>query len=539
MKRLVALSLVATALLAVPAQAQRAYVTNSGSASVSLFDTATNSPLGEIPVGAGPADIAITPDDSRAYVANAEDDTVSVISIAGNSVIATIPVGNEPKGLGVTPDGSRVYVANTQDDSVSAIATATNAVMAPPILVGDKPEGIAITPEGLRALVAQRGGDIAVIELATGSILGEVLDALGPSKLAVTPDGSRGFAVNKNSNSVTIFSLVTGMALGVPILVGANPSGMGISPNGPAYASSGSDNTVSAIDPVNHSKIGPPIPGFAGPAGIASTADGATAYVANSAASSVSVIDAASASVVGQIPVGSAPQGIAIVPDQPPHASFASERAEKRGQLIRFNASSSIDPDSQIATYSWDFGDGQTESGPSTQVEHTYARPGNYEVSLRVTDQQGCSTVFVFTGQTASCNGSVVAATSAPVKAIDTIKPVFRLTGAHRQLLRSAVLLKGRCPKEDCSVSVTGVLGTRVKIKGKRSSSHLPTAKARTSIPSGGKATIRLRLTKKAVTAARHSLAQGGRAEVTIRAVAKDDAGNKTQRKLTITMESR
>ncbi len=522
------------ALVPVLAQAQRAYVANSAAASVSVFDTATNSPQGSIAVGSGPTDVAITPDGSRVYVANTGEDTVTVISTVTGSAITTIPVGDEPRGLAVTPDGSRVYVANANGNSVSVIATATNSPLGVPITVGSEPEGIAITPDGLRAFVAQRGGDIAVVELATGTIVGSISDALGPSKVVVTPDGTRGFVTNENSNSVTIFNVHTGTILGVPVMTGANPSGIALSSNGPVYATSPSDNTVVAIDPVSHARTGPPIPGFAGPTALAATADGAFAYVTNSAASSVSVVDASSASVKGQVPVGAAPGGIAIVPDQPPRAAFATERVEKQGQLLRFDAASSTDPDGQIAIYSWDFGDGQSESGPSGQVEHTYARPGSYEVSLTVTDTQGCSTTFVFTGQTASCNGSGIARTTVQVRALDTIAPAFRLSGARRQALGSTVRLGVRCPKEDCSVSIAGRLSTVKKVRGQRGSSHVPIAKARASIPSGGKATVKLRLTRRAFRAARDSLRVGGRAKLTVKATARDVVGNKSRRKITI-----
>ncbi len=58
-------------------------------------------------------------------------------------------------------------------------------------------------------------------------------------------------------------------------------------------------------------------------------------------------------------------------------------------QSITFNASSSwtIDPDAAIISYEWNFGDGTEGTGKI--VNHTYPSPGNYVVSLKVTDSNG------------------------------------------------------------------------------------------------------------------------------------------------------
>jgi len=52
-----------------------------------------------------------------------------------------------------------------------------------------------------------------------------------------------------------------------------------------------------------------------GPYAVAITPNGAFAYVANAAASTVSVINTATHSLVATIPVGSTPHGVAITPD--------------------------------------------------------------------------------------------------------------------------------------------------------------------------------------------------------------------------------
>jgi YVTN family beta-propeller protein len=47
--------------------------------------------------------VAITPDGTHAYVTNFRDTTVSVIATATNTVVATIPVGSGPAGVAITP----------------------------------------------------------------------------------------------------------------------------------------------------------------------------------------------------------------------------------------------------------------------------------------------------------------------------------------------------------------------------------------------------------------------------------------------------
>jgi YVTN family beta-propeller protein len=88
------LFLLGMALLTIPAQAQTfAYVTNRGSNSVSVIDTASNTVVATIPVGAFPEGVAITPDGTRAYVTD----------FVSNTVVVTIGVGLFPTGVAITP----------------------------------------------------------------------------------------------------------------------------------------------------------------------------------------------------------------------------------------------------------------------------------------------------------------------------------------------------------------------------------------------------------------------------------------------------
>src|SRR5438105_338088 len=111
----VLLGLLGMALWSMPVGAAPfAYVTNRGSDTVSVLDTATNTVIATIPVGVGrvPEEVAITPDGAHAYVTNGGFDTVSVLDTATNTILTTIPVGTVTMGVAITPDGAHAYVVN-------------------------------------------------------------------------------------------------------------------------------------------------------------------------------------------------------------------------------------------------------------------------------------------------------------------------------------------------------------------------------------------------------------------------------------------
>src|SRR5438105_1116204 len=88
-----------------------------------------------------------------AYITNGGSNSVSVIDTATNRVVATIPFGSNPRGLAIDSNGSSVYVTNFGSGTVSVIDVATNTVIGSPIDVGFHPYGIAVNPSGTRLYV--------------------------------------------------------------------------------------------------------------------------------------------------------------------------------------------------------------------------------------------------------------------------------------------------------------------------------------------------------------------------------------------------
>jgi YVTN family beta-propeller protein len=313
------LGLMAIVLGAMPASAaQFAYVTNRDSNTVSVIDRVTMSVVAIVPVGLGPAGVAVTPNAAFAYVANYSSTTLSVIETAANATVATVPVGANPLGVAITPSGAFAYVTNWGSNTVSVIATATNTVVAT-IPVGSWPDGIAITPDGTFAYVGNQGPGsniVSVIATATNTVVSTVTVGMNPWGVAITPDGSFVYVANMGSATVSVIATATNTVMAT-VPVGAGPIGVALIPDGAfAYVANFNSNSVSVIATANNTVVAT-IPVGANPHGVGITPDGIFAYTANSGGSNVSVIDTTSNTVVDTITVGSTPIWVAFTPILP------------------------------------------------------------------------------------------------------------------------------------------------------------------------------------------------------------------------------
>jgi YVTN family beta-propeller protein len=162
-----------------------------------------------------------------------------------------------------------------------------------------------------------------------------------------------------------------------------------------------------SVTPINTATntAGTPVGVGGAPVGVAITADGKTAYVANQGSANVTPIDTATNTAGTTIAVGTDPNELAITPDQGPVAAFSASPAPA-GTATALNAFASTSPAYPIATYAWRFGDGATATSSTPTATHVYAKPGIYTVTLTAIDQAGCATALVYNGQTALCNES-------------------------------------------------------------------------------------------------------------------------------------
>jgi len=233
-----------------------AYVTNSGSNTVTAINTVTNMAYSPIKVGTSPGNILIAPDGTTAYVAGGAGVTpVSTITHkAGKLIAITYGVSN----MAITPDGKTLYVFSfswyTLRNTVIPISTATGRAGQPITWQPGAGWGasLLITPDGKTLYIASTLGTVTPVSTATNKA-GKPITFGGQAEngivyMAITPDGKTlyvfGSGPYQPGDTVTPISTATNTA-GKPIKVGQWPTAIVISPDGKTVyvASTGSGPT--------------------------------------------------------------------------------------------------------------------------------------------------------------------------------------------------------------------------------------------------------------------------------------------------------
>lgn len=78
-------------------------------------------------------------------------------------------------------------------------------------------------------------------------------------------------------------------------------------------------------------------------------------------------------------------------PDNANHGPIPKITTDKntvsKGSIVTFNALKSYDPDGEIVSFDWDFGDGTVETG--VVIDHIFKKTGTYSVKLLTADDKG------------------------------------------------------------------------------------------------------------------------------------------------------
>ncbi|HEV2273055.1 MAG TPA: YncE family protein [Acidobacteriaceae bacterium] len=303
---------------------QEVYVVNTGSGTISVIDARTNKVAGVIGVNRQPYSIDVDVRGRRAYVANSGSNNISVIDLEARRQIGVISAGESPGLARITPDGNALVISNRASGSVS-IADPRSFLVRSSFDRCPGATDIAILPDSSKALIACSGGhQVMVLGLAHGpgrepAAPDRLLTFLDvgktPVQIALKPDGGEAFVSNFDSGTISEIATQSNEAGGAS-LVGYHPvRGVVSADNSLLYVSNFSAGMVS-IYSIDDGKLLTPIKIGEGPDALAFSADGRFLFVVNAQSGDVSALllhsQPAPPSLITMFPAGSRPSGIAI-----------------------------------------------------------------------------------------------------------------------------------------------------------------------------------------------------------------------------------
>jgi DNA-binding beta-propeller fold protein YncE len=228
-------------------------VANRGGSTITMIDPATMQILGTTVVGNDPHEIAVSADGRTAYVslyANGTGNRIAVVDIASRTKIRDIDITplQAPHGiaqaagflyftaedsqsvarydpvsdridwtgrtqqegthsLAVKRDGSTVYTANIVSGTASVVrVTSDPGIYTKSLTTVPLCEGIALSPDEREVWTGSAGtGGIAVIDVATETVVARISPGTFAYRLAFTPDGQTVLVPRGNGGSVAVY----------------------------------------------------------------------------------------------------------------------------------------------------------------------------------------------------------------------------------------------------------------------------------------------------------------------------------------------
>ena len=321
------------------------YVANSGSSSVSVIDSSSNTVVETIPVEIDPVDLAYDSTNKAIYVTDKSSGELSIINTSSLSLEGVINVGSTPASIAYDSTNNELYLTNEVNLSVSGstneglvivipvqdipnlgadisisdqlTSSGTEVALKADVPVGGAPTAIAYDPSNNLIYTADSASDtVSVIDAASDKVITNIPVGIDPTAIVYDLVNSNIYVADTGSNNIVEVSTEDNSIV-VTIDVGLQPSGIAFDQaNRELYVSNSGSDTVSVID-TNSNTVVATIDVGINPTSIAYDPINGEVYVANSGSTDessniVSVIDAATNEVVNDITVGSDPTFVTV-----------------------------------------------------------------------------------------------------------------------------------------------------------------------------------------------------------------------------------
>ncbi|MBL8983113.1 MAG: hypothetical protein JNL26_13065 [Gemmatimonadetes bacterium] len=302
-------------------------VTNKTPATASIIDLASGRTLATLPTGQGPHEVVVSRDGSTAvvtdYGAQTPGQSLTVIDVMGKAVRRTIPLGEyrRPHGIVFLPGDTLVAVTSETHRAVLTVDVRSGAIVRVAMTNQAGSHMVGVTADGKRGYTGDIGSNtVTELDMVTGAVLRRFDVPAQPEAINVTSDGrevwvgsnatGRVSAIDLSSGSVT--TAAEGFSWPYRVLFSPDLATVML----PDYRG----NALRFVERSSRRELGRLTWDGAGPQGITLGAGGRHAFLSLSNEGRVAIIDVASRAVVGHVPAGQTPDGVAYTSRRVPGA---------------------------------------------------------------------------------------------------------------------------------------------------------------------------------------------------------------------------
>lgn len=317
------------------AQTGTLIVLNKSDHTATFIDVASRNALATVPTGIAPHEVAVSPDGKTAVVANygtreAPGNTLSVVDIPGKKKLKDIELGEyrRPHGI-VWMKDQTVAVTVEANKAVLLVDVQSGKVLSAVETDQNVSHMIVLTPGQSRAFVANIGsGTTTVIDLREKRRIANIETGAGAEGIDISPDGKEVWVTNRSANTVSVVDVAT-LKVSATLESKDFPIRVKFTPDGKhALVSNAQSGEVAVFDaaarkeirrikmefsPVNDADkrlFGNQFGTSPVPVGILIEPSGRYAYVANTQADVVTVIDLKDWKIADRLTAGKEPDGL-------------------------------------------------------------------------------------------------------------------------------------------------------------------------------------------------------------------------------------
>jgi len=309
------------------------YIVNKNSSSITVFDLCQGKELSEIPIDVEPHDPTTLTNQNKVVVTNYGTSevlgkSITVINTKTNKVEKTINLEESiaPHGIVAFPSSNKVGVVTDLGNNLLVVNTETGIVEKNIPTQQIVSHLLVLDPKKPLAYVTNiNSGSVSVIDLEKNKVIKIIPCGFKTEGIDITPDGSEIWVTNNKENTISVINTVNYQITNT-LLTGKESLRLKFSIDGKhCLVTNSSDGTISVYD--QHSKKQIKTIHLHGkatllervlyhtprPVGILIHPNGLYAFVSNSNANKIEVIDMQNFTLVSTIGTGKIPDGMAFV----------------------------------------------------------------------------------------------------------------------------------------------------------------------------------------------------------------------------------